>query len=343
MSAPPRQEGVASVLRLRAWKLAVAGPSVYWYFPVFYALLTSVPTADPVGLTALFVVMMVSASWGFLLNDLADRRSDAASGRADAIHGHALSERSMAALVLATGGLSWAVVFVIPGGYIFKVVLALNYLVSILYSVPPAKLKVRRFWGFLANSLMERPLPVLVFLSYMNYYRMETVILPVFMELTWSVFKHQAADVRGDLQAGVHTFAAYLGEERSNMIVHRLLNPLSVFSLLFLVALTWLNVVGMRLLSEVVFLVILVGAIGAYSGERLGKVGYYVTPTDPPYIIFLNISYRFVLLPALVAGVLLYATAYAPLLALLTITLAYQALAYASLLKEARKAKALPK
>ena len=47
----------------------------------------------------------------------------------------------------------------------------------------------------------------------MHYYTVATVLLPVLMELTWSVFKHQAADVREDIAANVITFAASLGRK----------------------------------------------------------------------------------------------------------------------------------
>jgi len=62
---------------LRAWKLALLGPAPYWYFPIFYVLLSTDTGVSSLGLAALVVAMMLSASWGFLLNDLADREADA--------------------------------------------------------------------------------------------------------------------------------------------------------------------------------------------------------------------------------------------------------------------------
>ncbi len=336
------ESGSKAIFKLRAWKLAVAGPSVYWFFPVLYALLTSSSAVNPLGLTALFIVMMVSAAWGFLLNDLADRRADAASGRADSIHGHGLSWRAMALLVLLTGGGSWAIVFAIGGDYVFKMLLAVNYLVAILYSVPPVKLKVRRFWGFLANSLMERPLPILVLLSYMNYYRPETALLPVLMELNWSVFKHQAADIKGDIKAGVQTFAVQLGEDLSYRIVRLFLNPVSVVSLLLLVYLSWLYAAGIGLLLVAAFVIILLGVVGAWIAEQMGKVTTYLTPTDPPYIIFLNLSYKFLLLPVMGYGLLILPESNSSLLLLLALTLLYQVYMYAKLASEELGRRASP-
>jgi len=330
---------LASIVSLRAWKLAVLGPAPYWYFPIFYVLLSTDRAVSPVGLTALMIAMMLSASWGFLLNDLADREADAKSGRADALHGHALGTRTMWALILLTAAVSWAIVFLIGGGPVFKIVLAADYLVATIYSVRPLKLKVRKFWGFVANSVMERPLPILVFLAYMHYYTPETLILPALMELTWSVFKHQAADVKEDISANVITFAASLGERLSTSIVMKVLNPVSVVSLLLLIAIAWSSIDHLRTILAAVFFITAFAILAAYLGELTGRLTVYITPTDPPYIIALNLSYRYVVLPTLAIGALEYRAAFWPLVILLAITLGYQSLAYLEIAKKVFGAK----
>jgi len=330
-----RQSEITAIVQLRAWKLALAGPSVYWYFPVFYAILTTKANVSQIGLVALFVVLMVSASWGFLLNDLFDREADSKSGRADLIHGHTLKKSTMQLLILSTAIISWGVVFLVGGNYVFKIVLAFDYLIATLYSLPPVKLKIRRFWGFLANSLMERPLPILVFLSYMNYYNVYTIVMPIMMELTWSVFKHQTADVRQDIEAHVATFAAYLGEELSNKIVNWFLNPLSVLSLLFLTLLGILNIPSSRSLLEVIFVVTLIGVFVGFFAQKRGMITTYITPTDPPYIMFLNLSYKFLLLPIMAYAILSSTPSYYLLIVILTATLCYHAYAYWKFLRKA--------
>src|SRR5271170_7660837 len=150
----------------------------------------------------------------------------------------------------------------------------------------------------------------------MHYYTLDTILLPVLMELSWSVFKHQAADVREDLAANVITFAASLGERLSTAIVKKVLNPVSVFSLLLLIAMAWLAIDYLRTILLGAFLVTALAIFVAFLGERLGRLTVYVTPTDPPYIIALNLSYRYVVLPAMAVGVLAYRTPYSPLLVL---------------------------
>jgi UbiA prenyltransferase family protein len=325
---------------MRAWKLALVGPTPYWFFPIFYVLLSTDTGVSAIGLTALVVAMMLSAAWGFLLNDLADRDADARSGRADDLHGHGLSKRAMFALILLTAVVSWAIVFLIGGGWVFKLVLAVDYIVATMYSVQPLKLKVRKFWGFLANSVMERPLPILVFLAYMHYYTPETIVLPLLMELTWSVFKHQAADVREDIKANVITFAASLGEKLSTTIVRKVLNPVSVLSLLILTAMAWWAIDDLRTLLLASFLITAFAILVAYLGELSGRLTVYITPTDPPYIIALNLSYRYVILPVMAFGVIEYRPAFLPLVVLLAIALGYQGVAYIKIMRKVFGAKA---
>jgi 4-hydroxybenzoate polyprenyltransferase len=326
----------SALLDLRAWRLALAGPSIFWYFPVFYVLLATGLAPDPLGLFGVLIALVTSASWGFLLNDLADRESDARSGREDSLHGHGIGRRGMYAMILLTTGVSWALVFAAGGGLVFKGVLALNYAIAYLYSAPPARLKVRRFWGFLANSLIERPLPILVLLTYVGFYAPETVLLPILMELSWSVFKHQAADVKGDVAAGITTFAVSLGEQTSNRIVDSFLNPASAASLLALTAMAALAIPGLSLAMGVVFVAILAGEAGAYLAERKGRLTVRFTRTDPPYIIVMNLAYRYLLLPVMAAEVMLLRPEYYALVVFLAACLLFQARLYAGLIRKAR-------
>ncbi|MDG6902904.1 MAG: hypothetical protein JRM80_13225, partial [Nitrososphaerota archaeon] len=113
--------------------------------------------------------------------------------------------------------------------------------------------------------------------------------------------------------------------------VNTVLNPLSVASLLVLTAMAWAAVPSMALPLAAVFGATLLGAVLAYWAEKAGKVTVYLTPTDPPYIIFMNLSYRYLLLPAMAAGVIFYTPPQYPLVLLLAAALAYQVYLYSKL------------
>jgi len=72
----------------------------------------------------------------------------------------------------------------------------------------------------------------------------------------------------------------------------------------------------------------------------VGRLKVYITPTDPPYIIALNLSYRYVVLAAMAIGVLEYRAAFLPLVVLLVITLGYQSAAYVKMARSVFGAKA---
>ncbi|MCL4519739.1 MAG: hypothetical protein M1587_11150 [Thaumarchaeota archaeon] len=77
-----------------------------------------------------------------------------------------------------------------------------------------------------------------------------------------------------------------------------------------------------------------IGVLLAFFAERRGAMTTYITSTDPPYIMFLNLSYKFLLLPVMAYGVLNLVPAYFPIVILLIATLGYHAYEYS---KFARK------
>ena len=98
------------------------------------------------------------------------------------------------------------------------------------------------------------------------------------------------ADVEGDAGAGVATYAVALGRDASYRIVRDFLNPASVASLLLLPALASAAIPQLGLPLAMAFLAVLCGVLLASVAERRGRVTVHFTPTDPPYIIFLNLA-----------------------------------------------------
>jgi len=131
----------------------------------------------------------------------------------------------------------------------------------------------------------------------------------------------------------VRTFAVLLGEGRSESIVNYFLNPVSVLSLLSLIALAWVAIPTLGLSLAVCFAVTAAGVLAAVAIRRAGYISRYFTPTDPPYIMALNLSYRYVLLPVMAYGVAVLSAPQLPILVLLLITLAYQGFAYIGMVR----------
>ena len=302
--------------------MAVAGPAVYWYFSLFYVLAITGFGSRVLQILLVFLALILSAAWGFLLNDLFDRYADSIAGRTPEERGHTLSMKTLGGVVVMTAGLSWGLIFAAGGNLTYKLVLAAAYILSFLYSVPPIKLKSRAFLGFLADSLMERPLPILVIFASVGYYGIETILFPILTELIRSVFKHQADDYEKDALANVRTFAVSLGRDLTHKIVFNVLNPLSVLATLAFGVVAWINLPSLRWIVFPIILVMAVGVLLSLLLQRQGLLRSYTTLTDPPYIMFLSMAYKVLLLPALAFGILILKQEFYPLMILLAISLA---------------------
>ena len=302
--------------------MAAAGPAVYWYFSLFYVLLITGFSREVWPLFALFIALVLSAAWGFLLNDLFDRYTDITAGRSPEERGHLLSVKILTVLVVGTAAVSWGIVFALGGNVIYRLILLTAYVLSVLYSTPPIKLKHRALSGLLADSLMERPLPILVIFTFAGYYGWETFLFPLLTELAWSVFKHQADDYESDVRANVRTLAVALGRDLTYKIVYNVLNPLSVASVVILALITWLKIPGIGWIFLPALGILIGGVIVSLVLYRKGLLRNYTTTTDPPYIMFLNMAYRVILLPSLAIAILTMRPAYYPFMILLAISLA---------------------
>ena len=312
--------GLPVVSGLRAWQMALAGPPIYWYFSLYYILLSGY-TESIVRILLIFLSLILSVAWGFLLNDLFDRKSDKMGPKGGRERGHELSLKMLSALVILTGGLSWLIVLVLGGNHVYKLVLLSGYVLSVLYSVPPVKLKARTYLGFIADSVMERPIPILVLFTFMGSFGFEMILFPILAELTWSVFKHQAADYDEDAAANVRTLAVAFGRDLSFKIVYKFLNPISVISVLVLIGIAWLRIPSLKAPLTIITVIIMIGVIASFLVGRSGGLSIYATVTDPPYIMFLNVAYKLLLLPVVSLWLALARFEYVPLVILLGLSL----------------------
>lgn len=285
------------VLKLRAWRLAVSGPILFSYFPLFYLILLEGGTRSPVQIALLLLAIVLYFANGFLINDLADRGNDQRAGVRSASRGHDLSTGQMLALILLTGGLSVAMSVAIRGDLIFYSLWAIAFLLSVFYSVPPIAMKRRGLSGAVCDSLIERPLPILIIFSFFGNYGLETIAFPILSELSWSVFKHQIADYDRDKVSGVRTLSVRLGKSRSMALLKWFLNPVSVASQLLLLLIAGLTIPSVRLAMESLGLVYIVGVVIAGLAES--RIDFRTTPTDPPYIMFSNFAYKLLILPTM--------------------------------------------
>jgi len=299
--------------------MAFFGPVEIWYFSVFYLLLVTRFGLPVLEVLAVLGSLMLYEAWGVLLNDIFDREVDIVAGKSGRKRGHDLGVGVMWGLVLLTAVASWALIVLAGGTPLLYGTWAFAYVLGFLYSTPPFRLKDRGTLSLFCNSVLERPLPVLIIFLFFRYYGPEAVVFPILSELVWSVFKHQVHDYHEDLKANVKTYAVKIGEAASHKIVKFVVNPLSVASVLsfaLIAARTLPQYSGYFLAGAGMTAA---GVAGLLVLERRSLV--YTDPLDPPYILFLNLSFLVTVVLLMGAAVVVTQPAYFPPVALFLLSL----------------------
>lgn len=304
---------IREVLELRAWRVGIkALPMHMCYFSICYLILRTDSAPNIVATLLLVLAFALYFAYGVLINDHFDRKLDIASGKYSSKRGHTLSEKQVVVLVALLAVFGIAVVISIGGSILFDLLWAISFVLATLYSTPPVRLRVRGVVGFIVDSLIEKPLPVLIVFSFFGYFGIEAILFPIFAELLDSVLKHQMEDFDIDSAQGVQTFATELGKQRTRKVVDIIVQPLNA-----LAAASMLVIVLVTLYR---YLPIVIVSIFAVSGvvifvflESKHRVRQGFPFPDPPVVGYLNFSLRVFVLAGLAISAVSLHVQYIPL------------------------------
>jgi 4-hydroxybenzoate polyprenyltransferase len=213
-----------------------------------YALLWGMQAALGDSLrTLLFVLLSICcvAAYGHVVNDWFDIESDAKARKPNSLSAIAPATRFLAAALLFISG--FGVLALDPNFDRLWPLLALNYLLPTIYSIPPLRLKERSLAGVVSDALAAHLMPaLLVSLALRNAVGLAGG--PPWLGLTlstcvWStclglrgILAHQAMDRECDIAAGVRTFATGRPKESIRWIIVRLILPIEAAGLAAFVA-----------------------------------------------------------------------------------------------------------
>lgn len=176
--------------------------------------------------------------FGYLTNDLADRKKDALAGKSNGTAG--LSTISVVLLVitfLAIAILPW---FYLPKDGISAICIIAELALFVLYAFPPFRLKERGFLGVLTDALYAHVVPG--FLASWTFFLVgnkeyDEFFYFVIALCTWQLFSgirnivsHHYKDFENDLSSGTKTFATGIGKDRTYRLMKRVFVPLEVIS-----------------------------------------------------------------------------------------------------------------
>ncbi|MEM7049891.1 MAG: UbiA family prenyltransferase [Acidobacteriota bacterium] len=181
-----------------------------------------------------FLVALVAlASFGYLLNDLADAEQDRRVGRRRAAFLRPAQHRALVVLSLLVGLLGWTLLAAPPAA---SLLLALQLALLVAYSVPPLRLKERGLLGVIADALYGHVLPVAITLL---VFAPAPGVAPVALAVVlWSLAKglrnillHQIEDRKRDRRAAVRTLLSRRPPLAVLSAINRGLLPLEIVAL----------------------------------------------------------------------------------------------------------------
>lgn len=242
--------------------------------------------------------------FGYLTNDLSDRKKDALAGKSNGTTN--LSRASIVLLFitfLAIAILPW---IYLPLDRISIICIVVELMLFVLYAFPPFRLKERGFLGVITDALYAHVIPG--FLASWTFYLIGNKEYDLFFyfALTLSIWQlisgirnitsHHYKDFENDQASGTKTFASEIGKEKVYQIMRKIFIPLEVISVL-----VFLFVVQLEI--DFLFLAIILFLILAWSnyhkGEAETKVKHFTnTFLDDfyrywfPYIILFGLVLR---------------------------------------------------
>lgn len=202
-----------------------------------------IPARD--GVPALGALMVSSASlaaYAHVLNDIFDAEVDRRAGKHQALATLTTGQRWLVCLLLALlGFLPWPVIGLSATG---ATLLALIYLLPVVYNLPPVRLKERGIWGPITDAAQAHTIPTLFVVALFTGLAPRPAVHSVLLGCTvgvWASFyglrgglHHQLQDRDNDLRAGIATFATENDPALVRMLLRRIVLPGEIMFLVIL-------------------------------------------------------------------------------------------------------------
>lgn len=191
-------------------------------------------------------VIVGVAGFGYLTNDLGDRKKDALIGKEN-VTGQ-LPPAAIAllfALFFCLALLPW---LYLPFTSISLVLLALQFFLFYAYAFKPLRLKEKGIWGVVTDALYAHVNPALLaaytFMVFAGAEPASCFLLLLFM-CSWqlalgirNIIFHQLKDHESDLSSGTRTFVGSYGKARSERLLKNVVLPLELILFVAFISVT---------------------------------------------------------------------------------------------------------
>ena len=233
-----------------------------------YLVLAISPTPPPLQvllptLTLFTIATLGIGTFGHLLNDLTDIDQDARRGARNLFATRSTKSRVLLTVAtLIVGILPW---WWLPTTWAVAALVAAEYALFVLYSVPPVRLKERGFPGLVADALYAYVVPnAFAMLLFANLAKATIPAWMLVAILAWCflfglerIMYHELLDAAGDVRSGARTFVVRRGWKRSFEVDLYCLVPAMTAAFLLMLA-AWATISPIVPVSYVVYAVLTV-------------------------------------------------------------------------------------
>ena len=183
------------------------------------------------------ITILGIAGFGYLLNDFTDQEEDRIAGKPNVIAGmNPILVGLLMLFFLALAILPW--IFFFPVNTFSLILLGSEFLLFILYSLPPFRLKERGWWGILCDAGYAHALPaVLAGVTFLqmgaNEYTLNRWYLWALASWQFvlgirNILLHQLGDFEKDLKTGTQTQVTNAGKAKTEMLLGKVIMPLEL-------------------------------------------------------------------------------------------------------------------
>jgi len=237
-----------SVFRTNDWWNYVIPPILGFYF--LGKLECKGYLVNPSQIILIFLLMVLIASFGYFLGEWTDISDDSTAGKKNTLENTSFYFRVLI-LILNAASIAW-VSFLLRLNYMQMILVIIQIIGFVLYSVPPIRLKRNPYASALLESIYSGTIMYLLVLSVNMNIKSGLVI----MLACWGVIKglrnfilHTIQDADNDRKAGVRTIGNSFEERKLLGLIRKVIVPLEVlflssFFLLLSTPLNWLMLIS---------------------------------------------------------------------------------------------------